>query len=337
MADWRAVGKAYADQQGVPWEWFDRAINQESGWNPNVKDSKAGARGIAQLMPVHWTAVNPNDPRASLAYAAKYLRQNYDRFGSWPLAFAAYNMGPGNLSQLGTNIAKWPAETIKYLGIIFGAGWRSLVGGGGPEPGPVDPVEGDEEGSTSWGQFIGEGIVAGVKGGIRSWWAGANGWNVGAVVAGVGLITIGLIGAVTRSRVGGAATRGAIVGAPAGPAGFLGGAAGGAAGEALDPSGNVRSAIRDIRSARSAAARRGDNQRWEQGKANEDSQKAAQRSEAAAQRSIERAEKKAARTPRKARKAATKAASADHPAAGLDVSDSDFQKLYGRPRRAGTA
>jgi len=43
--------------------------------------------------------VNPSDPAQNLEGGARYLRQQYDTFGSWRLALAAYNAGPGAVQR----------------------------------------------------------------------------------------------------------------------------------------------------------------------------------------------------------------------------------------------
>jgi len=45
--------------------------------------------------------VDPHDPLQNLTGGANYLRQQYARFGSWPLALAAYNAGPTRVARLG--------------------------------------------------------------------------------------------------------------------------------------------------------------------------------------------------------------------------------------------
>src|SRR5690606_35471036 len=40
-----------------------------------------------------------HDPELSTLAALKFLRDLHQRFGSWELAMAAYNMGPGGLSR----------------------------------------------------------------------------------------------------------------------------------------------------------------------------------------------------------------------------------------------
>ena len=91
-----------ACEAGVPVELFDSLIVQESRYNPRAL-SPVGAIGMAQLMPGTAAAlgVNPWDPAQNLWATARYLREQYDTFGSCPLALAAYHAGPGNVAKYG--------------------------------------------------------------------------------------------------------------------------------------------------------------------------------------------------------------------------------------------
>jgi membrane-bound lytic murein transglycosylase D len=117
-------------EEGVPPEliWVAEV---ESTFNPAAR-SPVGAVGLFQFMPatakVFHMRVSPVDqrldPEKNTRAAAQYLRQLYRRFGSWPLALAAYNGGQGRVARLlrthnGTTFndiaAALPAETRMYV------------------------------------------------------------------------------------------------------------------------------------------------------------------------------------------------------------------------------
>ncbi|RJQ47217.1 MAG: hypothetical protein C4534_01560 [Gaiellales bacterium] len=92
------AARSAAMKHGVPEDLFLALVTQESGWKPDVT-SKAGAYGLGQLMPgtAKELGVDPTDPIQNLDGAARYLRKQFDRFGTWELALAAYNAGPGRV------------------------------------------------------------------------------------------------------------------------------------------------------------------------------------------------------------------------------------------------
>jgi soluble lytic murein transglycosylase-like protein len=113
------VARAMAAKHGVPEDLFLRLVQQESGWNPGAVSHK-GASGLAQLMPATAAklGVNIDDPEENLEGGARYLRMMYDKFGSWKLALAAYNAGPGAVEEHG-GVPPY-AETQNYVKAILG-------------------------------------------------------------------------------------------------------------------------------------------------------------------------------------------------------------------------
>lgn len=96
--------------------------------------SPKGAVGTMQLMPATAAelGVDPFDQADNIRGGALYLRRQLERFGSVPLALAAYNAGPGAVQRFG-GIPPF-RETRAYVASIL-ARWR---------PGPQAPAPADE-------------------------------------------------------------------------------------------------------------------------------------------------------------------------------------------------
>ncbi len=114
------VARSAARAHGVPEDLFLRLVQQESNWNP-VAQSHKGALGLAQLMPqtARSLGVDPLVPAENLRGGAKYLAQQYRKFGSWRLALAAYNAGPEAVSRYG-GVPPYQ-ETQTYVRKILGS------------------------------------------------------------------------------------------------------------------------------------------------------------------------------------------------------------------------
>jgi soluble lytic murein transglycosylase-like protein len=113
------MARAAARKHRVPEDLFLRLVRTESGFRPTAVSSK-GAIGLAQLMPftARQLGVNPHDPTQNLEGGARYLSQQYRRFGDWRLALAAYNAGPEAVERY-RGVPPYK-ETQNYVRAILG-------------------------------------------------------------------------------------------------------------------------------------------------------------------------------------------------------------------------
>ncbi|WP_347303625.1 lytic transglycosylase domain-containing protein [Croceibacterium sp. TMG7-5b_MA50] len=95
---------------GVDWTMVHAISRQESQFAQNAV-SHAGARGLMQLMPgtaqeeankagiAYMQASLIDDAGYNIRLGNNHIQRLYARYGSWPLAIAAYNAGPGNVNK----------------------------------------------------------------------------------------------------------------------------------------------------------------------------------------------------------------------------------------------
>jgi hypothetical protein len=139
MADYKALAKQIALEEGVDPDLFGRLVQQESSYNPNARGpaTRTGERaiGLTQLMPgtARELGVDPTDPMANLRGGARYLKKQIADFGSNELGLAAYNAGPGNVRKY-KGIPPF-AETQHYVKQIMG-----LTGTAENTPSPVQEL-----------------------------------------------------------------------------------------------------------------------------------------------------------------------------------------------------
>src|SRR5207237_5541650 len=116
---------------GIAEDWIKAVIRMESGGHTISPSggpitSKAGAMGLMQLMPPTWREMqheyglgsDPHNPHDNVIAGTAYLRSLYQKFG-FPKMFAAYNAGPGTLTEQLAGRRDLPQETRGYVsGII---------------------------------------------------------------------------------------------------------------------------------------------------------------------------------------------------------------------------
>jgi membrane-bound lytic murein transglycosylase D len=140
LGRYRVLFQRILERQGLPKDLVFLAMI-ESGFEPGAV-SRVGAGGVWQFMPAvgrayglevsHWVDAR-RDPERAAEAAARYLKDLHVRFGSWPLAFAAYHAGYGgvlrSIGRFNTNDywelcrheAGLPWETTLYVPKILAA------------------------------------------------------------------------------------------------------------------------------------------------------------------------------------------------------------------------
>jgi soluble lytic murein transglycosylase-like protein len=91
----------------------------------SVVTGRAGEIGIFQIMPSTAPGVNLADPLANIDFGCRYLASLLSKFGSWPLALAAYNWGEGHVRDAIARAKAIPASVAQYVDAILGPQWAS--------------------------------------------------------------------------------------------------------------------------------------------------------------------------------------------------------------------
>ena len=107
VGKYRGLIQRVLKEEGVPQDLIYLAV-AESGFQPQVVNTKSGAGGMWQFM----TYTGPQfglirngyfdyrfDPEKSSRAYARYIKALYNQFGDWYLAMAAYDWGPGNIQK----------------------------------------------------------------------------------------------------------------------------------------------------------------------------------------------------------------------------------------------
>ena len=134
LGRWESYIRRALRERGVP-EDLVALPHVESSYNPDA-NSHAGAAGLWQFtrptgrlyMRVDYVVDERRDPFHASEAAARLLRNNYERLGTWPLAITAYNHGPGGLAKAVRQLGTRDIGTIvaRYRSPSFGFASRNF-------------------------------------------------------------------------------------------------------------------------------------------------------------------------------------------------------------------
>jgi soluble lytic murein transglycosylase-like protein len=114
---------AAATRYGLPPDLFLGLIQTESGFDSTAANPASTAYGYTQLLEgtARDLGVNRFDPQQNLDGGARYLAQQYKRFGDYDTALAAYYQGPNAVARDGVS-----AEGAAYAAKVRGNAPKSL-------------------------------------------------------------------------------------------------------------------------------------------------------------------------------------------------------------------
>lgn len=114
-----------ATRIGVDKDILARVVWNESRGNKAIGMDKTNySAGIGQISRGVWSrysklpyslAADPSYYEQNLEVSARYLKDNYRKYGSWRLAMEAYNEGPGTLNQILAGKRGLSPITQKYV------------------------------------------------------------------------------------------------------------------------------------------------------------------------------------------------------------------------------
>jgi soluble lytic murein transglycosylase-like protein len=127
--DLRDLVTAEAQRQGVDPAIALSVAKTESGicqWRADgsVVLSPVGAIGVFQLMPATAAGlgVDPYDVNGNIQGGITFLKQLFQKYGSWDQALAAYNWGPAKVDRATAAGTGWPGEVVNYVKGVLGIG-----------------------------------------------------------------------------------------------------------------------------------------------------------------------------------------------------------------------
>jgi soluble lytic murein transglycosylase-like protein len=126
---WGTAIQNWATAQGLDPNLVATVMQIESCGDPRAL-SRAGAIGLFQVMPFHFTDTdNPYNPDTNAARGLAYLNRSMEKAaGDKRLAFAGYN---GGIDVIGRSESSWAAETQRYA--YWGSGIYAEASSGAAE------------------------------------------------------------------------------------------------------------------------------------------------------------------------------------------------------------